>query len=132
LSSNSIAERAGRRNAQAFLRSQTVAGLCDAASTDALHRHDIRITLDKIRNISNEDIMRVAKWGNSLAVRLPKRLVDALSLTVGDELAIVDGTRQQLALAKDQRRKQALDNMRARRWKLPADYRFDREEANSR
>ncbi len=76
--------------------------------------------------------MRVAKWGNSLAVRLPKRLVDALSLEAGDELAIVDGTRQHLALAKDQRRKQALDNMRARRWKLPADYRFDREEANSR
>jgi antitoxin MazE len=76
--------------------------------------------------------MRVAKWGNSLAVRLPKQLVDALSLRAGDELAIVDGTRQQLALAKDQRRKQALDNMRARRWKIPADYRFDREEANSR
>jgi antitoxin MazE len=76
--------------------------------------------------------MRVAKWGNSLAVRLPKRLVDALSLKAGDELEIVDGTRQHLALAKDQRRKQALDNMRARRWELPADYRFDREEANSR
>ncbi len=49
--------------------------------------------------------MRVAKWGNSLAVRLPKRLVDALSLKAGDELAIVDGTRRHLALAKDQRRK---------------------------
>jgi hypothetical protein len=37
-----------------------------------------------------------------------------------------------IALAKDQRRRQALNNMRVRRWKLLADYRFDREEANSR
>jgi len=78
------------------------------------------------------DIMRVAKWGNSLAVRLPKSLIDALSLKAGDELAIVDATRERLALAKEGRRKQALDKMRERRWKLPADYRFDREDAHSR
>jgi antitoxin MazE len=76
--------------------------------------------------------MRVAKWGNSLAVRLPKDLVDALSLKAGDELEVVDATRERLAVAKDERRKQALENMRARRWTLPADYRFDRDEANSR
>ena len=35
--------------------------------------------------------MRVAKWGDSLAVRLPKILVDALSLEAGDELEAVDG-----------------------------------------
>jgi len=31
--------------------------------------------------------VRVAKWGNSLAVRLPKQLVTALDLKVGDEVA---------------------------------------------
>jgi antitoxin MazE len=76
--------------------------------------------------------MRVAKWGNSLAVRLPKELVDSLSLKAGDELTVVDATREHLALVKDERRRQALDNMRARGWKLPPDYRFDRDEANSR
>ena len=76
--------------------------------------------------------MRVAKWGNSLAIRLPKDLVDALSLKAGDDLEIVDATRQRLAVAKNERRKQALENMRARRWTLPPDYRFDRDEANSR
>jgi antitoxin MazE len=76
--------------------------------------------------------MRVAKWGNSLAVRLPKQLVDSLSLKAGDELTVVDATRERLALVKDERRRQALDNMRARGWKLPPDYRFDRDEANSR
>ena len=49
--------------------------------------------------------MRIAKWGNSLAVRLPKQLVDDLSLKVGDEVAIVDATRERLGLAKDERRK---------------------------
>jgi len=76
--------------------------------------------------------MRVAKWGNSLAIRLPKNLIEALSLKAGDELEIVDATRQRLAVAKDERRKKALENMRARHWTLPAGYRFDRDEANSR
>ena len=76
--------------------------------------------------------MRVAKWGNSLGVRLPKELVDSLALKAGDELAIVDATKERLAVAKDERRKRAIDNMRARGWKLPADYRFDREDANRR
>lgn len=34
--------------------------------------------------------MRVPKWGNSLAVRLPKALVDKLELKEGDELNVVD------------------------------------------
>lgn len=76
--------------------------------------------------------MRIAKWGNSLAIRLPKDLVEALSLKAGDELEIVESTRQRLAVAKDERRKKALENMRARRWTIPADYRFDRDEANER
>lgn len=76
--------------------------------------------------------MRVAKWGASLAVRLPKQLVDALSLKAGDELEIVDATRQRLTVAKDERRKQALERLASMRIALPADYKFDREEANER
>jgi len=67
--------------------------------------------------------MRVAKWGNSLAVRLPKQLAEALSLKAA--------TRQHLALAKDERRKQALERLASMRITLPPDYRFDRDEANS-
>src|SRR3546814_9278691 len=38
--------------------------------------------------------MQVAKWGNSLAVRLPASLVDALELQEGDDIEIVvDGPR---------------------------------------
>ena len=39
--------------------------------------------------------MRVTKWGNSLGVRLPKRIVEELDLRAGDELRVVqtiDGT----------------------------------------
>jgi antitoxin component of MazEF toxin-antitoxin module len=32
--------------------------------------------------------MRVAKWGNSLAVRLPAAVVEALRLKEGDEIEI--------------------------------------------
>jgi antitoxin MazE len=76
--------------------------------------------------------MRVAKWGNSLAVRLPKELVESLSLKAGDELTIVDASRARLAVAKDERRRQALERLAAMKIKLPEDYKFDREEANAR
>jgi antitoxin MazE len=76
--------------------------------------------------------MRVAKWGNSLAVRLPKDLVDALSLKAGDELVVVDATKERLTLAKDDRRERALAAFAAFDWPLPPGYKFDRDEANVR
>lgn len=45
--------------------------------------------------------MLVAKWGNSLAVRLPKTLVEKLKLKPGDELDIVEASRQMLAVGKN-------------------------------
>jgi antitoxin MazE len=76
--------------------------------------------------------MLVSKWGNSLAVRLPKKLVAELGLGAGDELAIVTASKTQIAVAKSDRRKEALERMKARRWMLPRGYRFDRDEANKR
>ncbi len=76
--------------------------------------------------------MQVSKWGNSLAVRLPKALVDELGLKEGDEISVVKATAGELAIAKDTRRQDALARMAARKWKLPEDYKFDRIEANSR
>ena len=79
-----------------------------------------------------EDIMQVSKWGNSLAVRLPKALVDDLGLKPGDELEVVSATPQRIGIAKDERRALAVERMRARAWSMPEDYAFDREEANAR
>jgi antitoxin MazE len=77
--------------------------------------------------------MRVSKWGNSLAVRLPKALVEKLGLKEGDQLNIVaarDGAIE-VETNQDQRRR-ALERMAARNWTLPEGYRFDRDEANER
>ena len=76
--------------------------------------------------------MQVSKWGNSLAVRLPKKLVEEMGLKPGDELTVVDVRKERLAVAKDERRTQAIRNIRARSWTLPAGYTFDRDEANAR
>jgi len=77
--------------------------------------------------------MQVSKWGNSLAVRLPKALVDRLGLKEGDELSVVaaKGDTIEVETKKDQRRR-AIERMAARNWTLPEGYRFDRDEANER
>jgi antitoxin MazE len=80
-----------------------------------------------------EAAMQVSKWGNSLAVRLPKALVEELGLKEGDDVNVVagkDGTIE-VETREDQRRR-ALERMAARGWTFPDDYKFDRDEANER
>jgi antitoxin MazE len=76
--------------------------------------------------------MHVAKWGNSLAVRLPKQLVETLGLKAGDEVELTPVGPNTLAVAKDTAREAALARMAARGWEAPEGYRFNREEANER
>jgi antitoxin MazE len=79
-----------------------------------------------------ESAMRVSKWGNSLAVRLPKTLVEKMGLRAGDELNIVDVVERTLVVQKEDRRKAALERLASRNWTLPPGYKFDRDEANER
>jgi antitoxin MazE len=77
--------------------------------------------------------MQVSKWGNSLAVRLPKALVEELGLKDGDELNVVAARKSALEVeTREDQRRRALDRMAARNWTLPAEYKFDRDEANER
>ena len=76
--------------------------------------------------------MLVSRWGNSLAVRLPKALVEQLGLAPGDELNVVEASKQQLVVEKVDRRAEFLKQMQQFRWPAPEDYRFDRDEANER
>ena len=76
--------------------------------------------------------MQVSKWGDSLAVRLPKALVEKMGLQAGDELDIVDVVERTLVVKKEERRKAALEELASLNWTLPADYKFDRDEANER
>jgi antitoxin MazE len=76
--------------------------------------------------------MQVNRWGNSLAVRLPKRLVDQLGLSAGDALTIVSVDDGRVTLARDTARSDALARMRSRKIRLPADYRLDRDAVHER
>lgn len=76
--------------------------------------------------------MRVAKWGNSLAVRLPSTVVDALHLKEGDDIEIDLVGERRFEVAKSPSRDELLARLRKYRGLLPADFRFDRLAANSR
>ena len=76
--------------------------------------------------------MQVSRWGNSLAVRLPAAVVDALHLKEGDEITIEVADPRRFRIARDPRRDAALDTLRNLGWSLPAGFRFDRDEANAR
>ena len=76
--------------------------------------------------------MRVAKWGNSLAIRLPATVVEALELKAGDEVEVRLAGPRSFDLDRDKSRERALARLKEFRWKLPPDWKFDRDEANSR
>jgi antitoxin MazE len=82
--------------------------------------------------IHGKIIMQVAKWGNSLAIRLPAAVVEALKLREGDEVEIHVADARQFAVARKPGRAELLKRLRAFRGRLPADFKFDRDEANAR
>lgn len=76
--------------------------------------------------------MQVSKWGNSLAVRLPAGVVDALDLHDGDHIEIqVDGWRR-LSVRKAPDHRELLARLRKYHGRLPKGFRFDRLEAHER
>jgi antitoxin MazE len=76
--------------------------------------------------------MQVAKWGNSLAVRIPAAVAEALKLRAGDEIEIHVAGARRFALARKPGRDELLERLRSLRGRLPADFVFDRDEANAR
>jgi antitoxin MazE len=76
--------------------------------------------------------MLVSKWGNSLAVRLPAAVVEALKLKEGDDIEIHLLGARDLAIARKPGREDLLKRLRAFRGRLPADFKFDRDDANGR
>jgi len=76
--------------------------------------------------------MQVAKWGNSLAVRLPAAVVEALDLREGDDIEIHIADERSMGIARKPGKEDYLKRLRAFRGRLPSDFRFDRDEANAR
>jgi antitoxin MazE len=76
--------------------------------------------------------MQVAKWGNSLAVRLPATVVEALDLKPGDNINIhVVGART-FTVEKAPGARELLARLRKYRGRLPSDFKFDRLGAHER
>lgn len=76
--------------------------------------------------------MQVSRWGNSLAIRLPSVVVAALDLKEGDNVEVHVADSRHFAIARKPDRADLLNRLRAFRGRLPADFKFDRDEANAR
>lgn len=79
-----------------------------------------------------EQVMQVAKWGNSLAVRLPATLVQALNLREGEDVELHAVGARSFEVERKPDTAELLSRLRQFRGTLPADFHFDRLEANSR
>jgi len=76
--------------------------------------------------------MHVSKWGNSLAIRLPAAVVQALELKEGDDIEIRVAGSRTFEVSRNQSRQRALANLRKLRRPFPPGFVFDREEAHER
>lgn len=76
--------------------------------------------------------MRVAKLGNELALPLPSEVVKHLSLKEGDEVDLRVTGPSAVEIERRMTPEEALEHIKNLKIELPADWKFDREEANSR
>jgi antitoxin MazE len=76
--------------------------------------------------------MQVSRWGNSLAVRLPVAVVEALDLKEGEEIEIYVAGKRSLEIARKPEARELLARLRKYRGRMPADFKFDRLEAHER
>ena len=76
--------------------------------------------------------MKVSKWGNSLAVRLPAKVVEVLGLKEDDEIDILVEAPRVLTVRKQRDTEAALARLRKYRGRMPKDFKFDRLEAHER
>ncbi len=81
--------------------------------------------------------MQVAKWGNSLAVRLPVALVQELGISEGDELQLLPVPQAPegkpcVVVSRLPSKIERLQAMRRFRAPFPPGFLFDRDEANAR
>ena len=76
--------------------------------------------------------MRVSRWGNSLAVRLPQTVVEVLELREGDAVEIHVAGPRSFEVEKAPVPADLLARLRKYRGRLPAGFTFDRLEAHGR
>ena len=79
-----------------------------------------------------EVTVQVSRWGNSLAIRLPAAVVEALDLKEGDEIDVHVAGAKSVEVEKTPSVQELLERLRKYRGRLPEGFRFDRLEANER
>lgn len=72
--------------------------------------------------------MKLAKWGNSLALRIPTEVVEKLNLEPGEEFDIKVTGDNQFEVSRDQSRKIVLEELKKLRVQLPENYVFRRSD----
>jgi len=73
--------------------------------------------------------MQISKWGNSLAVRLPVKLVEELGLKEGDEVEVRRAADGALEISRVESFENWFERVRAMGPFLPAGYKFNRLDA---
>lgn len=76
--------------------------------------------------------MQVCKWGNSLAIRLPASVVEALQLKEGDDIEVHAAGKRTFEIQKTPGARELLARLRKYRGRLPKDFKFDRLQTNGR
>ncbi|WP_323813410.1 AbrB/MazE/SpoVT family DNA-binding domain-containing protein [Cellvibrio sp. NN19] len=75
--------------------------------------------------------MQIAKWGNSLALRIPANVAKSLALKAGDEVEIV-ASPTGFEVIKDESKAKALETLGRFTGRLPRNFTFNRDEINER
>jgi len=73
--------------------------------------------------------MQVSKWGDSLAVRIPKTLVEEMGLREGDQVDVIRGGERGVALVPRDEKGAFLERLREVQEPTPEGYRWRREDA---
>jgi antitoxin MazE len=79
-----------------------------------------------------EPVMQVSKWGNSLAVRLPKKLVEELGIAEGDDVNVTSADPQTIVISKKDEKGEFILKLRVLQKPKPAGFVWNRDDANTR
>jgi antitoxin MazE len=81
---------------------------------------------------AKEADMQISRWGKSLAVRLPKKLVEKLGIAEGDDVDVTSEDAQTIVISKSDGRGDFLIKLRVLQKPKPEGFVWNRDDANSR
>ncbi|MFZ4760125.1 MAG: AbrB/MazE/SpoVT family DNA-binding domain-containing protein [Burkholderiaceae bacterium] len=70
--------------------------------------------------------MKASRWGNSLGIRLPASVVEALGLAEGDEIEVEIVDQRSIEVRRKVTPRELVERLRRLRGTLPDDFKFER------